>query len=331
LIAAQRPTATRVAGFQTWKSLRRFVRHGEKGIAILAPIVRHPVAASADDEPAVVGFRAAYVFDVSQTDGDPLPEIAVPAGDPGVALARLRTSIVSAGIRLTDVTDLGGALGLSTGGAIDVLVELAPATEFVVLVHEYAHELLHRGADRPALRGTRELEAEAVAHIVGEATGLDVLSAARDYIHLLRGRSRSPGGVRGSHSARGRDHPERREHRVATSFAAWVAANLASILRDHREAGSISELIALWGFVDDHTFLTKAGAVGQVYRIEGVDDECLDHDDRALVARRCEQALRQLDASFRVSQYLLKRPARPFAEEPHDHPVVHQALRRRLT
>jgi type IV secretion system protein VirB4 len=107
--------------------------------------------------------------------------------------------------------------------------------------------------------------------------------------------------------------------------------NIARILRDHREAGSISELIALWGFVDDHAFLTKAGAVGLAYRVDGVDDECLDHGDRAVVAQRCEQALRQLDASFRVYQYLLKRPVRPFTEEPHDHPVVHEALARRVT
>ena len=71
LIASQRPTATRVAGFHTWRTMGRFVRKGEKGIAILAPIVRRRGADIAtDDERTVVGFRAAYVFDIEQTDGE---------------------------------------------------------------------------------------------------------------------------------------------------------------------------------------------------------------------------------------------------------------------
>jgi hypothetical protein len=55
-----------------------------------------------------------------------------------------------------------------------------------VLVHEYAHELLHRAADRPDSRDTRELEAEAVAFVVGAAVGLDVVHASMDYLHLYR-------------------------------------------------------------------------------------------------------------------------------------------------
>lgn len=57
----------------------------------------------------------------------------------------------------------------------------------MVLAHEYAHELLHRRDDRPASRDTRELEAEAVAFVVGQAIGLDVTDSSRDYIHLYRG------------------------------------------------------------------------------------------------------------------------------------------------
>ena len=58
-----------------------------------------------------------------------------------------------------------------------------------MLSHEYAHELLHRGSDRPESRNTRELEAEAVAFVVGQAVGLEAAEAARDYIHLYRGDS----------------------------------------------------------------------------------------------------------------------------------------------
>jgi type IV secretion/conjugal transfer VirB4 family ATPase len=101
------------------------------------------------------------------------------------------------------------------------------------------------------------------------------------------------------------------------------------ILKDHREAGAVHALLALWGFVDGRTFLTKAGALGVVYRLEGADYECLDHADRRAIAHRFEHALRQLNESFRVYQYLLKRPARLQAGGAHDHPVVQAALQSR--
>jgi antirestriction protein ArdC len=189
LIASQRPDATRVAGFHAWRSLNRFVRKGEKGIMILAPIVvRRATEAGTDgDEKHVAGFRVAYVFDVAQTDGEPLPSATTASGDPGRRTQDLRAAIATHGITIEDAAELDGALGMSTGGRIQVLAGLPPAEEFVVLVHEFAHELLHRSADRPASRDTRELEAEAVAFVVGEAVGLHVGDAARDYIHMYRG------------------------------------------------------------------------------------------------------------------------------------------------
>jgi N-terminal domain of anti-restriction factor ArdC len=181
LIVSQRPTATRVAGFHTWRGMGRFVRKGEKGIAILAPIVRRRREGEGeDDEPrAIVGFRAAYVFDVAQTDGAPLPEIAAVGGNPGERTVALKAAIGRSEIQLEYADDLGGALGLSCGGRIRVLNGLSAASEFLVIAHEYAYELLHRSSDRPESRDTRELEAEAV--------GLDIADAARDYIQLYRG------------------------------------------------------------------------------------------------------------------------------------------------
>jgi antirestriction protein ArdC len=188
LITAQCPMATRVAGFQTWRTLGRFVRKGEKGIAILAPIVgRRKSEAADDDSKSVIGFRAAYVFDIASTDGEPLPEAAEASGDPGNQTAALRAAIVASGIVVESSDDLDGARGTSAGGRIQILNGLSPAEELVVLAHEWAHELLHRSDDRPASRDTRELEAEAVAFVVGEAVGLEVSQASRDYIHLYRG------------------------------------------------------------------------------------------------------------------------------------------------
>ena len=188
LITAQCPTATRVAGFQTWRTMGRFVRRGEKGIAILAPIVgRRKAGADDDDSKTVRGFRAAYVFDIAATDGEPLPEAAEASGDPGSATAALRAAIVASGIVVESSDDLDGARGTSAGGRIQILNGLSPAEELVVLAHEWAHELLHRADDRPASRDTRELEAEAVAFVVGDAVGLEVSQASKDYLHLYHG------------------------------------------------------------------------------------------------------------------------------------------------
>jgi type IV secretion system protein VirB4 len=104
---------------------------------------------------------------------------------------------------------------------------------------------------------------------------------------------------------------------------------LRRILRDYADAGSLDELLALWGFVGDAMFLTKGGALGLVFRLEGVDYECLDHPERQAIAHRFEQALRQLDESFRLYQYVIKWPAAPLLVETHPHPVVQEALQRR--
>jgi type IV secretion/conjugal transfer VirB4 family ATPase len=101
------------------------------------------------------------------------------------------------------------------------------------------------------------------------------------------------------------------------------------ILRDHQQAGSLNGLVAVWGFVDDHTFLTKAGALGVVYRLHARDAECLDHHERRAVAERFEQALKYLDDTYRVYQYCLKRPIAPIVPRHHSHPMVDEALRRR--
>ena len=88
--------------------------------------------------------------------------------------------------------------------------------------------------------------------------------------------------------------------------------SVGRILRDYRDAGSVNGLLALWGFVDDTTFLTKAGHVGVVYRLRGVDYEGLTTPQRQALVHRFEAALRLLDEHCRVYQYLLKRTVDPF-------------------
>jgi type IV secretion system protein VirB4 len=101
------------------------------------------------------------------------------------------------------------------------------------------------------------------------------------------------------------------------------------ILRDYQEAGSVNSLVALWGFVDEETFITKAGHVGLVYRLTGVDYECLDHAQRRDVVHRYEAALRGLDESCRVYQYLSKRRVPPITPVPCAQRLAHEAVQRR--
>jgi hypothetical protein len=187
LIAVQRANATHVAGYRAWQRLGRQVRKGEKGIAIMAPIVRR----SDDDkeEDKVVAFKATHVWDVEQTDGKPLPEFAKVEGDPSGYLRRLRAHIGGQGIDLAYSDSLGSAYGLSCGGKILVRSGLGPAEEFSVLVHELAHEMLHKEgqAEQKNSRKIRETEAEAVAFVVSEAVGLDCNSACSDYVLLYDG------------------------------------------------------------------------------------------------------------------------------------------------
>lgn len=194
LIARQRPEATRVAGFTMWKKLGRIVKKGEKGICILAPMVRkqgecEESEKSEDKGAKLIGFRAVHVFDVTQTEGDELPEFASVTGDPGESLTLLRGVALRRGITLTYEASLGGAEGLSRGGAILLLEKLTPAAEFATLAHELAHELLHHGKDRGDYsKATCELEAEATAYVVVKAAGLENgLRQSADYLHLYLG------------------------------------------------------------------------------------------------------------------------------------------------
>jgi hypothetical protein len=75
LIMTKRPDATHVAGYQTWRKLHRQVTRGTKGIVIFAPLVCRSVDANEcgieSERESLVGYRAAVVFDVADTEGDP--------------------------------------------------------------------------------------------------------------------------------------------------------------------------------------------------------------------------------------------------------------------
>ena len=191
LITLQKPNARHVAGFRTWNQLGRFVKKGENGIVILAPMLRRKADSengNATDSSIIMGFRAAYVFDISQTDGQELPQIGVVQGDPGGLMERLRGFAAAQNIAVEYSEQIAPARGTSYGGRIALFPGQAPAEEFSTFVHELAHELLHRGERREdTSRKIRETEAEATAFVVCHAIGLDAGSAACDYIQLWNG------------------------------------------------------------------------------------------------------------------------------------------------
>ena len=190
LIMAQCPHASQVAGYRTWQGMGRQVRRGSKAIRVLAPVVRKKIEEDDEQEQVVVAFRTVNVFDVSQTKGEPLAELPHVQGNPGRQTCRLKRFVASRGIKFRYSDALGGAEGVSRGGAIVLRPTLAPAEEFSVLAHELAHEFLHhdRKGARPQSKKVRETEAEAVAFVVCQAVGLEVGSAASDYIQLYQGK-----------------------------------------------------------------------------------------------------------------------------------------------
>jgi antirestriction protein ArdC len=191
LICSQRPEATHVAGFHAWLKMRRCVRKGEKGIVILAPMVgkkRSDDHLTEDEQTRLFGFQAAHVFDIRQTDGEPLPEFATVNGDPQDYTHRLEQFVADRAITLEYDATIAPAKGMSSGGKITLLPGLLPAEEFSVLVHETAHELLHRGDRRhETTHVIRETEAEAVAFVVSSAIGLGTNTSSSDYIQLHSG------------------------------------------------------------------------------------------------------------------------------------------------
>lgn len=172
LIFFSNPAATHVAGYTRWQELHRQVRKGEHGIPILAPIFARKDPQDEASPTILKCFKVAYVFDVSQTDGDPLPE--PPDWRSPERLAWLHNRLLDYA-RFLDIQvtekDLGSLQGYSAGGTI----ALNPSAGTSVLIHELAHELLHRSGEKLD-RPTKELEAEAVSYVVSAHFGLETSS-----------------------------------------------------------------------------------------------------------------------------------------------------------
>lgn len=197
MILQQRPDASWVMGFRAWQRLGRYVKAGEKGIAILAPMLQRKASESEEDSDEVSidrrgvrGFRVVHVFDLEQTEGEDIPQLSKPEGDPGVATELLAQVYKSLGIEVVRCELPPRILGASSGGKVKLANGLDSAKEFQVLVHELAHELLHHGSSKPGeplSKKVAETEADAVAYVVCKAHGINALAAISEYIRLYKG------------------------------------------------------------------------------------------------------------------------------------------------
>ncbi|MFB7893685.1 ArdC-like ssDNA-binding domain-containing protein [Microbacterium sp. NPDC056044] len=205
------PTPTYVAGFKQWQALGRSVSAGQHGYMIFAPRTARfatttPLDASSwrrlaprerprPDEAVrsgITGARTAYVWDIAQTSGPPIPEAPRPELLRGEAPAGLwvglATLVEDEGFSLSMVADapsLDGANGRTDFSRRHVTVreDMDAAARTKTLAHELAHIRLH-GPDHPALthRGIGEVEAESVALMVAAAHGMDTQGYTIPYV-----------------------------------------------------------------------------------------------------------------------------------------------------
>lgn len=177
LIWFQRPEASLCAGFHQWKKVRRWVKAGEKGIAILAPLlVKHKVERPDDpdgDRFDLLGFKTVYVFDYSQTDGEPL-DLGQKAmsGRTDVTLDGIMAAFPEYSWTLTDEARM--ANGSTDGKMIEITRRPDPRNMISTAFHELGHAILgHAGQHNPPLsRNQKETEAEAVSYLVGGIVGI---------------------------------------------------------------------------------------------------------------------------------------------------------------
>lgn len=213
MIALQKPDATMVKGFKEWQKLGRHVMKGEKAIKILAPVIKKMDIEVIDPktkqpkldengnkitskEDVITGFRLVSVFDISQTEGKEIPSVQDFINrslKDDTYMSQLYKDYLNflkqnSGLDIReDVTEKG------VGGYYDKIkneivisnsMNKNDSEKFRVLIHEYAHALLH-GFDKEfedVDRGHKEAQAESVAYVVSHYYGLDTSDISNGYI-----------------------------------------------------------------------------------------------------------------------------------------------------
>ena len=212
LIAMQRPDATLVAGFNAWKNkFNRYVKKGEKGIQIIAPDPIKEVeerekidkdtglvVLNENGEPemerveyVVPRFRLTTVFDISQTDGEPIPSLEVNelmASVKDYALLTVAIEQVSpVPMRFDEIE--GDAKGYYSDADKEICIQVGMGESQTIktMIHEVTHAMMHnsdlmkqRGEEKDRL--TKETEAESIAFTVCSALGIDTSDYSFPYV-----------------------------------------------------------------------------------------------------------------------------------------------------
>ncbi len=200
LIVAQRPEATRVAGYKAWQALGRQVQKGEKGLIVFVPHrkrVRESPDENKEQQPAgepdtqtthlITGFGLGRVFDIAQTEGEPLPEPPAAQALNGESETgtqvdrRLSRFLIEEGVRLTvEDTDHANGYYRPADRLIALSDSLTGDQRTKTLVHEAAHYLAdHRGQ---VTREDAETVAESSAFVVLAHYGIDAGSYSFPYV-----------------------------------------------------------------------------------------------------------------------------------------------------
>ena len=210
LIAMQRPDATLVTGYRNWQSMGRQVKKGEKGITILAPAPikrkreqeildqNHNPLLDADGKPrteevevVIPRFKPTTVFDISQTDGEPIETLAPEELTEAVAdydlFMEAITAVSPVPIRFDEIA--GEAKGYYHSGDKEIVIQkgMSESQTIKTAIHETGHARLHdkdimekQGIEKDRL--TKEVEAESVAYCVCSAFGVDTSEYSFPYI-----------------------------------------------------------------------------------------------------------------------------------------------------
>ena len=196
LISMQMPEATRVASYRSWqRDFNRHVRKGEHGIEVLVPMVVKPKPQDPEEAPRdgvdeterrrLVGFKVGHVFDVSQTEGEPLPTIAEHVSSDVDRYDEVMDAICAVSAYPVEVVD---GLPPETNGLFSRMGYIAiragmPQGQTVkTALHELAHSVLHDDPEAEPDRAMREVQAESVAYAVSAALGLDTSGYSFGYV-----------------------------------------------------------------------------------------------------------------------------------------------------
>ncbi|MGC0142674.1 MULTISPECIES: ArdC-like ssDNA-binding domain-containing protein [Micrococcales] len=201
-----------IAGYKQWQTLGRQVEKGQPGYMIFAPVMGSFASSTPQDVSSwrrlgrfekpkpgelmrsrMVGGKSAYVWDVSQTAGAPVPERPSPVLLEGDAPAGLWDGLAGlveaegfAVLRVEHESEIGGANGLTdyTNRTVAVRTNMGDAAQVKTLVHELAHVRLHgpNNPDATRHRGVGEVEAESVALMIGAAHGMDTTAYTIPYV-----------------------------------------------------------------------------------------------------------------------------------------------------